>query len=109
LSAGGDFEPALARLSRWRLLIIWSWAAFLPAEMTIGYWLGSLDSAWPFVAVGVVIVALFIYGNVRITLFDCPRCGRRYTSKPSIGFVRYSNLFTTKCLHCGLERPRKVR
>lgn len=100
-------DSELARLSRWRLLLFCTWVALLPVEMTLGIWLSDrLRSPWPFLIIPGVIAGIAVFAIVRINLFDCPRCHKRFTSKPMFGPFRYSDPTTSRCLHCGLTRSR---
>jgi hypothetical protein len=57
--------------------------------------LGSLVAILGFL---VVVVAL-----VRVSLFACPRCGRRFDTVRKTKRLRWSNAFTRQCLFCGLR------
>lgn len=45
----------------------------------------------------------FAYSVVRLSLFACPRCGRRFDTVKKTKRRRWSNAFTRRCLYCGLE------
>lgn len=100
-----DFDAALARLTRWRVLLFAVWAGAVPAELTVGSPLSErLGSSVPFFAIAGIAMIVFVYCGVRIGLFRCPRCNNRYTSRRYRGILLYNNPFASQCLHCGLKR-----
>lgn len=102
------FDSELRRLVRWRLFFFGTWAGTIPALMLIGNPLGLVfDSSVPSVCVAFGGMASFVYCAIRISLFRCPRCRKRYTFKRFPGWIAYNNPFTSKCLHCGLSRRKQ--
>lgn len=57
--------------------------------------LGSIAALFGFLF---IVVAL-----VRLSLFACPRCGRRFDTVRKSKRRRWSNAFTRECLFCGLK------
>jgi len=48
----------------------------------------------------ILLVSMFIYvvSFVYIVFWRCPKCGKRYSSKP--GFISICWPYVSKCLHC---------
>jgi hypothetical protein len=44
-----------------------------------------------------------VFALVRLSLFACPRCGRRFDTVRKTKRRRWSNAFTKTCLFCGLR------
>jgi len=45
----------------------------------------------------------FVIALARLSVFACPRCGRRFDTVVTARGSRWSNAFTRKCLFCGLR------
>jgi DNA-directed RNA polymerase subunit RPC12/RpoP len=56
-----------------------------------------LHSADPFGVTFALFIVAWMVSMVRVELFRCPRCGKRFFMK-----WYYSNMFARRCLHCGL-------
>lgn len=54
-------------------------------------------------AIAILGFLTFAYSAVRLSLFACPRCGRRFDTVRKAKRRRWSNAFTQKCLFCGLK------
>lgn len=76
------------------LFVLASLSAFTPAVLKpLASFIGTVCV--------LVFFATFIY-SFKINRFPCPRCGKRFHIKNTkSGFFIY-NLFTRKCLNCGL-------
>lgn len=104
-SSGDPYGPQFRRLSIWRGIFFGSWGAMIPAEMLIGNPLGVyFHSSVPFFVVFAVAIGLGLVANSRIYGFRCPRCEKPFTMRRYRRFIRYRNVFTSECLHCGLAR-----
>jgi hypothetical protein len=92
---------------RKRRLIFWTVAlAYAPGvtaiTICVGLPLSALSGIKPdyfFFFIGGSWMLAMVVAGWRIVLFPCPRCGKWFSST-----LLYRNPFTTKCLHCGLEK-----
>src|SRR3954453_10491004 len=86
---------------RLRRLLFWSlFITYLPASFALGLGLQLVtdsERAFPITA-GVWVAAMMVTGW-SLALWKCPRCSHRFGLRGL-----YGNLFTRKCLHCGLRR-----
>jgi hypothetical protein len=72
--------------------MVWAVAFFINTQVVQGCAL----------AVGTILMSLFVVNQSRLNFFRCPRCGRCF-------FIRFplSNSFARRCMHCGLPRWAK--
>jgi hypothetical protein len=75
----------------WGMLVLFPIAAALITVFNIK---ASLDYVLP------CWFIVYVYVNVVITYFRCPRCSKMFF----IGKGRFINRFTRKCMNCGLPK-----
>lgn len=107
LAAPPEGEPgdSLARISRWRVVLVAACVGALPAELLVGVPLGRhLDSSIPFTLVAFFCTAAIVCAGVFLALFKCPACHKSFIGGHSNRFGvdwSYTDPFTARCLNCG--------
>jgi hypothetical protein len=53
-------------------------------------------------AIGMILMPVFLINQFRVNYFRCPRCGRHF-------FIRFliNDIFARRCVHCGLPKWAK--
>jgi hypothetical protein len=85
---------------RRRNLLAFAFIGFVPIVGTLGYLTKRfLDTDLPFDIIAPCWAAFFAVAGIRLQLFTCPRCRKRFFMK-----FLYRNPFASRCLHCGLAK-----
>ncbi len=94
----------LRKIRRERIWILIWVLSYVPVVCVVKYALHLHDAAGP---VAFIWAAAFIGNLARVIYSRCPRCAGLFFSSDESARVR--NLFTNKCMHCGLPlKPERV-
>jgi hypothetical protein len=94
----------LRKIRRERIWILIWILTYVPVVCIVKYGLHLHDAAGP---VAFIWVAALVGNFARVIYSRCPRCAGLFFSADESASVR--NLFTSKCMHCGLSlKPERV-
>lgn len=85
-------------LSRYELLYYTVWIGGAVLALVLGLNFRPIAGVFGFLWLAGFFAAGLPLGN-----FCCPRCGKKFFSRPG-AFRTYNNIFTSTCLNCGLPK-----
>lgn len=93
-----DYTRHRDDLRRYEALFYITWIGGVFLALALGLIFRSIGNLFGFLWLAGSYAAGIPSGN-----FLCPRCGKRFFSRP-ISIGNYYNSFTNKCLNCGLPK-----
>ena len=93
-----NYEAQWLALSRYELMhyVVWIGGAVLALVLSVHFPAMTM-------VFGIFWMGGFFAAGVPSGNFCCPRCGKKFFSRPDATGNRY-NRFTSKCLNCGLPK-----
>lgn len=93
-------EKGLRKIRRTKLILISLFIGFVPFAILFSFVAEALRVN-PMVFIGAYFAFVMILGSYVGLTCNCPRCNELYYWRKS--GIGYRNIFTKKCLNCGLE------
>jgi MFS-type transporter involved in bile tolerance (Atg22 family) len=101
-----SYEIEWNNLRRRSRLFWFSFFGYIPGVVIIGFPISEyFNSETPILVVAICWMVFFMTAGIYMQIFKCPRCRSNFFSRKR-GVFRFYNIFSSKCLNCGLYKWR---